>query len=48
MEIEREMIAATDDEIEAAFDELGYGITIRDLLFAPASEMGASWSRHDR
>jgi hypothetical protein len=37
--IAREKISATDDEIEAAFDDLGYGLTVDDLSFGPADEI---------
>lgn len=37
----REDLPQSDEEIEAAFEEMGYGICVTDLCFAPASEIAA-------
>jgi hypothetical protein len=39
MEIAREQLTETDEEIEAAFDELGYGLCVENLAFGMADEI---------
>lgn len=39
MEIAREKIDATDEQIEAAFDELGYGCCADGLVYGLADEI---------
>lgn len=39
MEIGREQITATDEEIEAAFDRLGYAVTADTLAYGLADEI---------
>ena len=38
-DIAREKLTQSDDEIEAAFEELGYGLTINNLCFGPCDEI---------
>lgn len=38
-EVSRDLIPLTDDEIEARFEEYGYGLCVSNLSFAPAEEI---------
>lgn len=44
----REDLPQTDEEIESAFDALGYGLTVDDLSFGDADEIEAFRQNHTR